>query len=176
MLVVIHLRYFLCNFVLTKYYSTTYLHSLDKYYAGKLFYVLTKWDNWYSEINGYKLFTHYLLSRWSGVKGPWYFWWGICSSKAHKPVTLLGNPTFRKSLLTCALEGKVLSQKKSASNLRKKMRPFFSFTYQKFRVRVNHTIRHNQKTKKRPKFGGSFFLILNPLLSLNFCSKSRISW
>ena len=29
--------------------------------------------------------------------------------------------------------------------------------YQKFRVRINHTIRHNQKTKKQPNF---FFLRL----------------
>ena len=40
----------------------------------------------------------------------------------------------------CVITG---DQKKSASNLRKKIRPVFSFTYQKFRVRVNHTITHN---------------------------------
>ena len=34
--------------------------------------------------------------------------------------------------------------------------------YQKFRVRVNHTIRHNQKTKKRPEVGDWFFLALKP--------------
>ena len=128
-------------YILGTFYAILYLISttvlltsiaLISTMQENFFYVLTKWDNWYSEINGYKLFTHYLLSRWSGVKGPWYFWWGICSSKAHKPVTLLGNPTFKKSLLTCALEGKVLSQKKSASNLRKKMRPFLSIYFFKF--------------------------------------------
>ena len=30
------------------------------------------------------------------IGGPWYFWKGICVSKAHKPVTLSGNPTFTK--------------------------------------------------------------------------------
>ena len=30
------------------------------------------------------------------IGGPWYFWKGICPSKAHKPVTLSGNPTFTK--------------------------------------------------------------------------------
>ena len=35
-----------------------------------------------------------------------------------------------------------IGSKKWASNVRKKMRPFFSVTYQKFRVRVNHTITH----------------------------------
>ena len=33
---------------------------------------------------------------------------------------------------------------KSASNLRKKMRLFFSCKYRKFRVRENHKIKHNQ--------------------------------
>ena len=30
------------------------------------------------------------------IGGPWYFWKGICVSKAHKPVTLSGNHTFTK--------------------------------------------------------------------------------
>ena len=30
------------------------------------------------------------------IGGPWYFWKGICVSKAHKPVTLSENPTFTK--------------------------------------------------------------------------------
>ena len=30
------------------------------------------------------------------IAGPWYFWQGRCSSKAPKPVTLSGNPTFTK--------------------------------------------------------------------------------
>ena len=30
------------------------------------------------------------------IGGPWYFWKGICVSKAHKPVTLSGNATFTK--------------------------------------------------------------------------------
>ena len=30
------------------------------------------------------------------IADPWYFWKGICLSKAHKPVTLSGNPTFTK--------------------------------------------------------------------------------
>ena len=30
------------------------------------------------------------------IADPWYFWKGICVSKAHKPVSLSGNPTFRK--------------------------------------------------------------------------------
>ena len=30
------------------------------------------------------------------IGGPWYFWKGICPSKAHKPVTLSGNHTFTK--------------------------------------------------------------------------------
>ena len=52
-----------------------------------------------------------------------------------------------------------------------------SIKYQKFWIRVNHTIRHNQKTKKRPHFflrlEGFFWFKTSPLLSLNFC-KSRI--
>ena len=43
------------------------------------------------------------------------------------------------------------STKKSASILRKKMRLFFSFEYQKFRVRVNHTIAHNQTQSHKLK-------------------------
>ena len=30
------------------------------------------------------------------IADPWYFWKGICLSKAHKPVTLSGNPIFTK--------------------------------------------------------------------------------
>ena len=30
------------------------------------------------------------------IVDPWYFWKGICHSKAHKPVTLSRNPTFTK--------------------------------------------------------------------------------
>ena len=30
------------------------------------------------------------------IGGPWYFWKGICVSKAHKPVTFPGNPIFTK--------------------------------------------------------------------------------
>ena len=30
------------------------------------------------------------------IGGPWYFWKGSCTSKAHKPVTISGNPTFLK--------------------------------------------------------------------------------
>ena len=30
------------------------------------------------------------------IADPWYFWKGICHSKAHKPVTLSRNPTFTK--------------------------------------------------------------------------------
>ena len=30
------------------------------------------------------------------IADPWYFWKGICHSKAHKPVTLSGNATFTK--------------------------------------------------------------------------------
>ena len=30
------------------------------------------------------------------IADPWYFWKGICLSKAHKPVTLSGNATFTK--------------------------------------------------------------------------------
>ena len=30
------------------------------------------------------------------IGGPWYFWKGICHSKAHKPVISSGNPTFTK--------------------------------------------------------------------------------
>ena len=30
------------------------------------------------------------------IAGPWYFWKGIRTSKAHKPVTLSGNATFTK--------------------------------------------------------------------------------
>ena len=30
------------------------------------------------------------------IAGPWYFWQGIRTSKAHKPVTLSGNATFTK--------------------------------------------------------------------------------
>ena len=36
-----------------------------------------------------------------------------------------------------------MGSKKSASNLRKKMKSFFSFTQEKFRFRVNQTITHN---------------------------------
>jgi hypothetical protein len=49
--------------------------------------------------------------------------------------------------------------------------------YHKFRVRVNHKIGHNQKTKKRPHFflrleaGFLFYFKTFPLLSLNFCKK-----
>ena len=48
-----------------------------------------------------------------------------------------------------------VGSKKSASIFRKINEVVFSFKYQKFRVRVNHTIRHNQKTKKQPQI---FFL------------------
>ena len=30
------------------------------------------------------------------IGDPWYFWKGICVSKAQKPVTLSGNATFTK--------------------------------------------------------------------------------
>ena len=30
------------------------------------------------------------------IAGPWHFWKGIRTSKAHKPVTLSGNATFTK--------------------------------------------------------------------------------
>ena len=30
------------------------------------------------------------------IEDPWYFWKGICVSKAHKPVSLSENPTFTK--------------------------------------------------------------------------------
>ena len=40
--------------------------------------------------------------------------------------------------------GDNIGSKKTACNPRKKIRPFFSFKYQKFTVRVNHTIKHNQ--------------------------------
>ena len=30
------------------------------------------------------------------IADTWYFWKGICVSKAHKPVTLSGNATFTK--------------------------------------------------------------------------------
>ena len=30
------------------------------------------------------------------IADPWYFWKGICVSKAHKPVTLSGNAPFTK--------------------------------------------------------------------------------
>jgi hypothetical protein len=30
------------------------------------------------------------------IADPWYFWKGIRTSKAHKPVTLSGNHTFTK--------------------------------------------------------------------------------
>ena len=121
-------------YILGTFYAILYLLSttvlltsiaLISTMQENFFYVLTKWDNWYSEINGYKLFTHYLLSRWSGVKGPWYFWWGICPSKAHKPVTLWGNPIFWKSLMT--LEGRIWSQKKQPLASEKKWDCFLVF-------------------------------------------------
>ena len=38
------------------------------------------------------LYTYYLTT----IADPWYFWKGIRTSKAHKPVTLSGNHTFTK--------------------------------------------------------------------------------
>ena len=67
-------------------------------------------------IHAHKSFTKtkwYLeLHNLTTIGGPWYFWYGSCPSKAHKPVTLSGNPN--------DISGKVLKPKKSASNLRKK--------------------------------------------------------
>ena len=37
-----------------------------------------------------------ILSHLTTIAGPWYFWQGIRTSKAHKPVTLSGNATFTK--------------------------------------------------------------------------------
>ena len=37
-----------------------------------------------------------LVKHLTTIADPWYFWKGICLSKAHKPVTLSGNHTFTK--------------------------------------------------------------------------------
>ena len=42
------------------------------------------------------VFGHTLPWHLTTIGGPWYFWKGICVSKAHKPVILSGNPTFTK--------------------------------------------------------------------------------
>ena len=41
-------------------------------------------------------FLIYVLHNLTTIAGPWYFWQGSCTSKAHKPVTLSGNATFTK--------------------------------------------------------------------------------
>ena len=43
-----------------------------------------------------KLMEHIVSIHLTTIGGPWYFWLGRCVSKAHKPVTLSGNPTFTK--------------------------------------------------------------------------------
>ena len=42
------------------------------------------------------LLSIYIVANLTTIADPWYFWKGICTSKAHKPVTLSGNHTFTK--------------------------------------------------------------------------------
>ena len=65
------------------------------------------------------------LQHLTTIADPWYFWKGICLSKAHKPVTLSGNATFTKVFWHIG-EG-FKAKKNSASNLKKKNWGRFSF-------------------------------------------------
>ena len=55
-----------------------------------------KWLHGFSNKPHYETKTSLMLLHLTTIGGPWYFWKGICVSKAHKPVTLSGNPTFTK--------------------------------------------------------------------------------
>ena len=65
-----------------------------------------------------------MYSHLTTIADPWYFWKGIRTTKAHKPVTLLGNHTFTKSLDS---GGKVVKPKKINFQPQKKNEDVFSF-------------------------------------------------
>ena len=50
----------------------------------------------YVVCNEHTMLSWYLRRHLTTIADPWYFWKGICVSKAHKPVTLSGNATFTK--------------------------------------------------------------------------------
>ena len=67
-----------------------WVHSLFEFWFGHTNSCRTKWKL------TFLLWLFDSFYNLTTIADPWYFWKGICVSKAHKPVTLSGNATFTK--------------------------------------------------------------------------------